>query len=144
MTIKEFGLENYEAVIALWEHAGLHLNRSDSRQALEQALERDADLFLVAVEEDDLVGAVLGRYDGRRGWVNHLAVDRRYRAQGIGKQLMQELEWRLQAKGCARVCLFIRPDSVGLETFYQQFGYDRSELLLMEKWLAPLAEETRP
>jgi len=135
VTIKEFGLEDYEAVIALWEHAGLKRSRSDSRQAFEQMLKQDADLFLVACEGDDLIGTVLGRYDGLRGWVSRLAVDRRYRAQGVGKQLMQELERRLQAKGCPRVCLFIEPDNARVETFYQQFGYDRRELLLMEKWL---------
>ena len=135
MTIKEFGLEDYEAVIALWEHAGLKRSKSDSRQALEQMLKRDADLFLVAFEEDNLIGVVLGRYDGLRGWINRLAVDRRYRAQGVGRQLVQEIERRLQAKGCARVCLFIEPDNARVETYYQQFGYDRRKLLLMEKWL---------
>ena len=140
MIIKEFEFEDFEAVIALWENAGLHLNMSDSRQALKQALERDADLFLVAVEGDGLVGAVLGRYDGRRGWVNHLAVARHYREQGIGRQLMQEVERRLQLKGCARVCLFIEPGNAGIETFYQQFGYDRRELILMEKWMTLPAE----
>jgi ribosomal protein S18 acetylase RimI-like enzyme len=133
--IKEFGFEDYEAVITLWKDAGLHLNIAVTRQALEQALKRDADLFLIAVEGDDLIGTVLGRYDGVQGWINRLAVDRHYRAQGVGRQLVQEVERRLQAKGCARMCLFIEPDNAGVQTFYQQFGYERRELLLMQKWL---------
>ena len=141
MIIKEFELEEYEAVIALWSNAGLHINSSDSRQALELALERDADLFLVAVEGAHLVGAVLGRYDGRRGWINHLAVAQPYRAQGVGSQLMQEVERRLRAKRCERVSLFIEPANVGVGVFYQQLGYEQRELLLMQKWLGPLAEE---
>lgn len=144
MIIKEFGFEDFEAVTALWGHAGLHLNSSDSRQSLGHILERDADLFLVAFEGDDLVGAVLGRYDGRRGWINHLAVERPYRAQGVGSQLMQEVERRLQSKGCDKVSLFIEPDNAGVGTFYQQLGYEHRELLLMQKWLTPPAEEPRP
>lgn len=140
MIIKEFELEDYEAVFALWKNAGLHLNSSDSRQALEQALERDADLFLVAVEGDDLVGAVLGRYDGRRGWINHLVVDRRYRERGVGSQLMQEVERRLRAKRCEKVSLFIEPGNTGVGAFYQQHGYTQRELLLMQKWLTPQTE----
>jgi ribosomal protein S18 acetylase RimI-like enzyme len=139
--IKAFELEEYEAVIALWKNAGLHLNSSDSRQALEQALERDADLFLVAVEGDDLVGAVLGRYDGRRGWINHLAVAQRYRAKDVGSQLMQEVERRLRAKRCEKVSLFIEPANAGVGAFYEQLGYEQRELLLMQKQLVPLAEE---
>ena len=144
MIIKEFGFEEYEAVFALWKDTGLSLNSSDSRQYLELALERDADLFLVAVEGDDVVGAVLGRYYGRRGWINHLAVARHYQERGIGSQLMQEVERRLQAKGCAKVSLFIEPGNAGVETFYQQLDYERRELLLMQKWLTPPAEEPRP
>jgi ribosomal protein S18 acetylase RimI-like enzyme len=141
--IKEFGFEHFEAVTTLWKNAGLHLNSSDSRQALGHILKRDADLFLVAFEGDDLVGAVLGRYDGRRGWINHLAVDQSYRAQGVGSQLMQELERRLQSKGCDKVSLFIEPDNAGVGTFYQQLGYEHRELLLMQKWLAPQEEKSR-
>lgn len=140
MIIKEFEFEEYEAVFALWNDAGLSLNSSDSRQYLEQALERDADLFLVALEGTKVVGAVLGRYDGRRGWINHLAVAQPYRAQGVGSQLMQEVERRLQAKRCEKVSLFIEPGNAGVGTFYQQLGYEHRELLLMQKWLTPQAE----
>ena len=105
-------MEEYDRVIALWVAAGLQISRSDSRAALEHKLERDADLFLVAEDDETgaLIGAVLGAYDGRRGWINHLAIAPSGQGRGLGRQLLDELEQRLRAKGCAKVNLLIKPD----------------------------------
>src|SRR5512144_633037 len=68
--------EDYAPVITLWEAAGpgIHLGRSDELEEIGKKLTRDPDLFLVAVAEREIVGTVLGGFDGRRGMVYHLAV----------------------------------------------------------------------
>ncbi len=48
---------------------------------------------------------------------------------------MQELEHRLQEKGCAKVNLLIEPANASVQAFYQRLGYQRDELIFMEKWL---------
>jgi ribosomal protein S18 acetylase RimI-like enzyme len=83
------------------------------------------------------VGAVLGRFDGRRGWVNHLAVDPRARSNGIGSTLMRELERRLRAKGCQKVNLHVVRTNRQVCVFYEELGYEHSDLLFMGKWLRP-------
>lgn len=74
MQIREFQMADYDAVIALWRAAGLQLSKSDDQGCILHKLERDSDLFLVGIERETLVGAVMGAYDGRRGWVYHLGV----------------------------------------------------------------------
>jgi ribosomal protein S18 acetylase RimI-like enzyme len=135
MHIRQFQMEDFEDVTVLWKSAGLHLNRSDTRRGLQRKLERDADLFLVAIHEDEIIGVVMGAYDGRRGWINHLAVAEAYRKQGIGGRLLQELEQRLMTKGCDKVNLLIEPANAQVQYFYQQLGYQPRELLYMQKWL---------
>ncbi|HTK06998.1 MAG TPA: GNAT family acetyltransferase [Ktedonobacteraceae bacterium] len=135
MQVRNFQIEDYDEVVALWVQAGLELSRSDTRTGLAQKLERDADLFLVAVEENVIVGVVMGTYDGRRGWVNHLAVAVHYKGKGLGTQLMQEMEQRLHEKGCSKVNLLIEPTNAAVQDFYQRLGYQRDELIFMEKWL---------
>jgi ribosomal protein S18 acetylase RimI-like enzyme len=73
-TIREFRYpEDYPAVIDLWQNAGpgIHLRRSDQPEDIERKLERDPDLFLVAEVGGQIVGAVLGGFDGRRGFMYH-------------------------------------------------------------------------
>ena len=67
---------DYPAVLALWQTAGpgIHVSPSDTPPELERKLRRDPELFLAAETDDQLVGTVLGGFDGRRGMVYHLAV----------------------------------------------------------------------
>lgn len=133
--VRSFCMEDYDDVVALWEGTGLYLNKSDSREGIERKLERDADAFLVAEDEGAIVGAVMGAYDGRRGWVNHLAVAPAYRGHGLGRQLIEEMELKLKAKGCQKINLLIEPTNASVQEFYQQLGYQRRELIYMQKWI---------
>ncbi|ASJ57306.1 GNAT family N-acetyltransferase [Brevibacillus formosus] len=138
MRIEPFSLQQYEEVIQLWQRAGLELSSSDTREGLHKKLERDAELFLVAVNEDGrIVAAVMGSYDGRRGWVNHLAVDPQFQGQDIGSRLMAELENRFVNVGCEKINLLIEPTNSSVQAFYSQLGYKRDELIFMEKWIKP-------
>jgi ribosomal protein S18 acetylase RimI-like enzyme len=122
-------------VIDLWQKCGLEIGHSDTKESLRQQLQRDEDLFIIAEEDNRIVGAVLGRWDGRRGWLNHLAVAPDYRHQRLGSLLVAQLEERLKAKGCEKLNLFIAASNSGVQGFYQFLGYTRDELIFMEKWL---------
>ncbi|MGG4492556.1 GNAT family acetyltransferase [Brevibacillus reuszeri] len=138
MQIHSFALHQYEEVVDLWQRAGLQLSRSDTVEGLQQKLERDPELFLVAKSESGkIVGAVMGSYDGRRGWVNHLAVDPDYQGQDLGSRLMQELETRLSTLGCEKINLLIEPSNSRVQAFYGRLGFTADELIFMEKWIEP-------
>ncbi len=77
LTIRTFEYpEDYPTVYALWNAAGpgIHVRRSDDPDQIVSKLERDPDLFLLAELDGQVVGTVLGGFDGRRGMVYHLAV----------------------------------------------------------------------
>jgi len=134
--IRQFDLaRDYDAVIELWRSAGpgVHIGASDTRQEIARKLERDPDLFLVAEEAGQIVGTVIGGFDGRRGMVYHLAVAVRHRGNGIGTALMNELESRLKAKGCLKYYLQITSDNVDVVNFYEQLGWQRSPHIFMSK-----------
>lgn len=136
MEIREFRMADYAEVVALWARAGLLAGRSDEPGEIEKKLARDPDLFLVGVEAGAIAAAVVGGYDGRRGWVYHLAVEPSLHARGLGAALLEELESRLRKKGCIKVNLLVDPGNAGVKGFYQRYGYAVDELIFMEKWLA--------
>ena len=138
LTIREFRYpEDYQAVIDLWANAGpgIHLAKSDAEPEIKKKLQRDPDLFLVMEEEDKIIGAVLGGYDGRRGMVYHLAVTPKYQHHGIGKALMQALEDRLRRKGCLKAYLLVTKDN-DAANFYESIGWGEMDLLIFGKELA--------
>ena len=126
LSIREFNFSrDYEPVIELWSHAGegIHLRRSDEPEEVLKKLERDPDLFLVAEIDGQIVGAVLGGFDGRRGMMYHLAVAHEYRHHGIAAALMSELETKLRAKGCIRYYLLVTQDNNEAIQFYEARGW---------------------
>jgi ribosomal protein S18 acetylase RimI-like enzyme len=132
--IREFCFPaDYESVFALWRsiEKGVHTGRSDTPAEIEKKLTRDPDLFLVADADGDIIGSVIGGYDGRRGLVYHLAVDSRFRGRGVGSRLMDELEARLRVKGCLKCYLLVTTDNPEAEIYYQQRGWQHMDSVLL-------------
>jgi ribosomal protein S18 acetylase RimI-like enzyme len=135
-SIREFDFpSDYEAVIDLWEHAGpgIQLSVSDQADEIKKKLARDPDLFLVAEQEGQLIGTVLGGFDGRRGIMYHLAVAHPYRRHGLGKALMESLEERLRMKGCRKYYLLVTKDNQQALEFYTSQGCDLMPLYVLGK-----------
>ena len=108
------------------------MGRSDTDAEITKKLRRDPELFLVAEVDGEIIGAVIGGYDGRRGLVYHLAVSEDHRQQGVGKALMDQLEELLIAKGCIRSYLLITKDNPAIE-FYKKQGWVMLDLFAMGK-----------
>jgi ribosomal protein S18 acetylase RimI-like enzyme len=128
--IREFRFpEDYPRVESLWTsmEKGVSLGRSDTPEELQKKVARDPDLFLVAEEDGQIIGTVIGGYDGRRGLLNHLAVAASFRGRGIGSRLMDEIESRLRAKGCIRCYLLVTTDNPEGMYYYEKHGWEHMD-----------------
>ena len=124
--IREFQFPtDYQSVYDLWLsiERGVHVGRSDVSAEIEKKISRDPDLFLVAECESEIIGSVIGGYDGRRGLIYHLAVSESFRGQGIGSRLMDEVEARLRSKGCLKCYLLVTNDNPEAAIYYQNHGW---------------------
>jgi ribosomal protein S18 acetylase RimI-like enzyme len=135
--LREFTLNDYDTVYALWQNAGdgLGVGRSDTREEITKKLQRDPDLFLVAEDDGKTIGTVIGRYDGRRGLIYHLAVDHAYRQRGIGEMLMDEVEQRMKVKGCLKAYLLVKRGNEDAVEFYRHLGWETMEITIKGKVL---------
>jgi ribosomal protein S18 acetylase RimI-like enzyme len=121
--IREFRYpQDYEQAARLWQSMdqGVQFSRSDVPAEIEKKITRDPDLFLVAESGDEIVGTVIGGFDGRRGMVYHLAVAPSQRRCGIARQLMDELEKRLIARGCIRSYLLVHAHNAEARALYEK------------------------
>jgi N-acetylglutamate synthase len=126
--IRAFLMDDYDAVMRLWEEAGLParpLGR-DSRESLSNEFSFSVGSLLVAEEDGAVVGAVLGTHDGRKGWINRLAVAPTYRGRGLGRRLVAEVETRFEALGLQIVACLIEAPNVGSMRFFETLGYAAS------------------
>jgi ribosomal protein S18 acetylase RimI-like enzyme len=123
VNIREFRFpDDYDSTVKLWSsmEVGVQVGRSDAPEEIQKKLLRDPDLFLVAEASNEIVGTILGGFDGRRGMIYHLAVRTSERNQGIGTLLLKEVEQRLQARGCKKCYLLVTVDNPDAIHFYEQ------------------------
>ncbi|MGI4895465.1 MAG: GNAT family N-acetyltransferase [Janthinobacterium lividum] len=119
--VRTFVWGDYPATARLWLSTGRDVMPEDELRA---TLEHGPDLMLVAAHpRDGIVGAVLGTFDGRRGWIHRLAVHPDHRRTGLASALVREVEQRLSAHGAPRINLLVMPDNTGALQFWRRLGY---------------------
>ena len=123
MEIRPFETPDEGAVIALWSACGLTVPNNDPAKDVARKLKVLPELFLVGEVDGDVVGSVMGGYDGHRGWVHYLAVHPEHQRRGYGRQVMTELEGSLISMGCPKLNLQIRDTNAEVAQFYAAIGY---------------------
>lgn len=131
--IREYHPKDYEAVTKIWVSTGLTLKDVDTREAIDRFNAENPGLFLVAEDENGIVGTVIGAWDGRRGWIYHLAVSSRFQGKGLARQLMEKAEAALKSKGATQVNLLVETDNSGALLFYKKVGYSGSDRVFFKK-----------
>ncbi|WP_431225510.1 GNAT family acetyltransferase [Serratia sp. L9] len=124
MEIRVFRQDDFEEVITLWERCDLLRPWNDPEMDIERKLNHDPDLFLVAEVSGEVVGSVMGGYDGHRGSAYYLGVHPDYRGRGIANALINRLEKKLIARGCPKIQLMVREDNDTVIEMYEKLGYE--------------------
>ncbi len=84
MEIRVFRQQDFEEVVTLWERCDLLRPWNDPEMDIERKLNHDVSLFLVAEVNGEVVGTVMGGYDGHRGSAYYLGVIRNI-AAGVSR-----------------------------------------------------------
>jgi len=125
-----------EAVVDLWRRVFPDdPPRNDPTGIVERKRSVQPELFLVGEDEERVIAALIGGYDGMRGWLYHLAVEPSARRQGHGRTLVAALEERLRALGCPKVNLQVRTSNPEVLAFYRKLGYRSDEVVSLGKVL---------
>lgn len=123
------------AVVVLWSQTeGVGLNESDTPEQLRAYLKRNPGLSLVIRDGVQIVGAVLCGHDGRRGYLNHLAIRPEYRRRGLGSQMVETCLASLKSIGILKCNIFLYAGNELGEQFWKRHGWSqRSDLLVFQK-----------
>lgn len=131
-------LEDYDAVIALWERAGLAFepHGRDSRHAISRQIRSSGHLMFVAEADGQIIGTAFGSHDGRKGWINRLAVDPRYRRLGLAQQLVKRVEEALTREGLLIVAALVEAPNEPSLSLFRKLGYEeRRDIIYFRKFL---------
>jgi ribosomal protein S18 acetylase RimI-like enzyme len=124
--VRELGLQDYEALLSLWQRAGLHSLKPqgrDSRAALARQLASGVLTILGLEVEGRLVAVVVVTHDSRKGWINRLAVDPDYRRRGYGTRLVEAAEALLGEREIPVIAALVMSDNAASLALFQEAGY---------------------
>jgi ribosomal protein S18 acetylase RimI-like enzyme len=135
MTIREMAVADYDAVITVWRAAeGVTLRGVDTRERIAEFLAANPGMSFVAVDGDTIVGAVLCGTDGRRGYLQHLAVAATHRRRGIGRSLAESCVEALRARGIDKCHLMVVSGNASAKMFWERLGWvERDDVILMSR-----------
>ena len=118
-------------LLRLWADSDLPCRSKgrDSLPNLKKQWRRDPDLFIGAFQGKKMVGAVVGSDDGRRAWINRLAVVPEARAKGIATALIRRCENVMRRRGRRLFCVHIEHDNPESMRLFAKVGYKREDFI---------------
>ena len=90
MTFRGIDIQDYEKLIPFWKE-NYFVNEMDSRERFKLFLEKNPNLSILAEDDGVIVGTALGSFDGRRGYLQKVVVDKKLRKKGLGQQLVKKV-----------------------------------------------------
>jgi ribosomal protein S18 acetylase RimI-like enzyme len=128
-------IDNFGAIIRLWEQAGLQsmrLEGRDSRDAF--AAQLAAGQKIIGLEEGgQLIGTVVVTHDTRKGWINRLVIHPDYRRRGYAAKLIVAAEQELRAAGLQIFAVLIEADNNASRELFAREGYKSHDVVYMSK-----------
>lgn len=120
--IKQMKPSDSSEVLSLWEKAGLAINQQDLFE-MQSTMKMNPKSCLTLTKDDAIIGAVLGTFNGKRGWIYHLAIHPNFHSFGYGSLLLKKAEKELKKKGAKRVFLGVSFKNLKVLPFYEKSGY---------------------
>ena len=118
-------ITDYEKVYALWmscKNMGFN-DIDDSKEGIARFLERNPNTSFVAIENDELLGIILGGHDGRRGYIYHMSVAENHRKKGIGSNLVKKCLESFKNEKISKVALLVFKYNETGNAFWEKQGF---------------------
>ncbi|MDO4299818.1 MAG: GNAT family N-acetyltransferase [Clostridia bacterium] len=138
MEIRNMTINDYDEVYNLWINTpGMGLNNiDDSKKGIERYLKRNPATCFIAKRDNSIVGVILSRHDGRRGYIHHTAVAGSERRKGTGEALLNAALNALRDEGISKAALVAFSKNEIGNRFWEKNGFIvRDDLVYRDKEL---------
>lgn len=128
LKIRVMTADDYDSVAKLWiSSSGIGVNPDDSKENISKYLQRNPDTSFVAIENNEIVGAILAGHDGYRGFIHHTAVSSSHRGMGIGTKLVNAAVDAIRNEDINKVVLVAFKTNTLGNNFWEKQGFNVRE-----------------
>lgn len=129
MIIRSFQLSDYASVTQLLKDVLSESCYEETMEAFGRQLSWDSDLVLVAVNNQQVLGIIIGTIDNNQGYYYRIAVDKENQRRGIGKSLVQALKQRFEKHKVSRVLITVDEHNEVVLPLYESMGFHTGDFL---------------
>jgi ribosomal protein S18 acetylase RimI-like enzyme len=134
------GESDYQEIMDLWTRAGLAIRGEgrDSASAFSRQMQWGVQRVVGLRDGGRLVAVAVLTHDGRKGWINRLAVAPAYRRRGLAQRLIAEAErWFTQDLGLEVWAALIEKHNLASKALFEEAGYEHIDLFYVSKRTRP-------
>ncbi len=138
MEIDFYTIADYDQLLALWDRTGLPCDarHRDSRDMLERQIFDDHTSIFVLRQNELIIGSVIASSDGRKGWINRLAIDPEYRGRHLAQRLLEKAEEFLRDTGVRIIGALIEEHNLPSMALFSRCEYvGRPDIVYFRKEL---------
>jgi len=138
--IRRLTIEDYDNILKVWSDAGLPFRPQgrDTKDRIAQEMAAPNCAFFGMFDGDDMMGVGIANWDGRRGWVNRVAIDPEHRGRGLAGEIIRECEKFLEERGALIICALIEDMNTPSMDCFEKEGYScMKEILYFSKRQSP-------
>jgi|SRR5688572_2890894 len=122
--------DDAERILQFWKESAASIGVTDEVEQIGRVATNLRAVLLLAVLGDEIVGTLLGTYDGWRGNMYRLVVHPARRRQGIARELVRRVEQVFAEWGVRRITVLIEVDRPWAAAFWSSVGYPRDERIV--------------
>ncbi|MDP8226917.1 MAG: GNAT family N-acetyltransferase [Candidatus Celaenobacter polaris] len=140
ITIQEASQQDIDTILKIWQNAELthKPNGRDRKENLQKQIKLPKVRIFIAEIDKKFVGTVMVTHDGRKGWLNRLAVLQNYRKKGIAQKLIVHSEKWLASQGLEIYATLIDdPNNPSMNLFIKAGYTKHDDIVYFTKKLHP-------
>ena len=142
LQVRQLTIADYDEIVRVWLDAGLPFkpNGRERRDYLQKEMLQPFCAFFGLESDDRLIGVIIANWDGRRGWLNRLAIDPDYRGKWYAATLIQAAEQFLIGQGAMVLAGLIDEENLPSMAAFTKAGYSCvTEIRMFRKRIIPEA-----
>ncbi len=130
--ILELTISDYDEILRIWTISGLPYKPKgrDSVAMMTKEMQNKNCCYFGMYEGDTMIGTAIANYDGRRGWINRVAIDPDYRAKGYAGKLIERCSEFLENVGAVVLCALIEDINYPSISTFNKAGFQAEKKYL--------------
>ncbi|MCS5732794.1 ATP-binding protein [Herbiconiux daphne] len=131
--VRDFHPEDIDAILRLWEQTRAE---SEPVYGLSEVISScQQDHAVVAVHDEKIIGAAVGRAAHAQGWIVFVATQSDWQDRGVGKTMLAALEHRMAGLGLQKLSVLLPESAVRVDAFSDQGFVAKKNLRYFERQL---------